>query len=497
MSLFSDMLKNFIHEKDIQVGNMARYCELERSTVYKFINGKREPTSAELVERMAYFMKLTPQETYQFKEAYKMARMGEDKYYIRKGVEHFLTDFPNTSTSSHKNSTNLSADITDTFTSADKCLLLNSRQAVDSAVHQILLSEVSRADGQIALLLQPDYPFLLHLLSTMQPTGSLRIDHIFGLNHTAQFTETHELYELYYLRNLFPIYINKLDYHIHCFYTNETSHFQNLSALPYMILTPEYAITCSSDYQMGILYHDPDIVQRLWKLFHSYQDLCQSVCKTFPLIADDLPSLFQFVNNTRSSADLVIGIQPEACILPFLREDLMRDIFNYDILMEDSVFPMANAIFLDNLQRINEGKFIIYFTEYGMTRFLRDGLIEEIPASFYHPLNIKQRIRILHDIAQCCHEGSYRILKNPLRHLSENIRIILSGNTCSFTYQTNSGEHMCFAIIEPFILQIFQDFLKNMDPDSYYTADEAEAIVNQMICQLNKKKFDRQKRNAV
>ena len=126
----------------------------------------------------------------------------------------------------------------------------------------------------------------------------------------------------------------------------------------------------------------------------------------------------------------------------------------------------------------------MYFTEYGMTRFLQEGLLEEIPSSFYHPLNPRQRIRILQDLLQCCLDGSYRILKKPLNHLSENLRMCLSGNTCSLTYQTNLGNHMCFAITEPFILQIFQDFLTNMDPDSYYSPEEAEKIIKQMIRQL-------------
>ena len=97
MSVFSDLLKNYIHEKKVKVMALAQYCDLERSTVYKFINGKREPMSAELVEQMAYFMKLTPSETYQLKESWKMARMGDDAYYICKSIEHFLSDFPNRS----------------------------------------------------------------------------------------------------------------------------------------------------------------------------------------------------------------------------------------------------------------------------------------------------------------------------------------------------------------------------------------------------------------
>lgn len=225
MSIFSDLFKYYIHEKNIKVMSLAHYCNLERSTVYKFINGKREPMSMELVEQIARFIQLTPPETYKFKEAWKMARMGENTYYIRKSMERFLSDFPNKSTPASY-SAPLQENMSGTPSTTPNCLLLNSRQAVDSSVRRILLSEASKKDGRISLFLQPDYPFLLHLLSTIQPAGTLQIDHIFSLNRTAQFTEAHELYELYYLRNLFPIYMNKLDYRIHCFYTNEISHFK-------------------------------------------------------------------------------------------------------------------------------------------------------------------------------------------------------------------------------------------------------------------------------
>ena len=68
MSVFSDLLKNYIHEKKVKVMSLAQYCDLERSTIYKFINGKREPMSAELVEQMAYFMKENGNYTKSFQE---------------------------------------------------------------------------------------------------------------------------------------------------------------------------------------------------------------------------------------------------------------------------------------------------------------------------------------------------------------------------------------------------------------------------------------------
>ena len=487
MSVFSDMLQNYVHEKDVKVSALASYCDMERSTFYKFITGKREPGSVELVERIASFIKLTPLETHQFREAWKMARIGETTYYTRKSVEHFLTDFPNKSALPSCDFPQGVVSLNDRFSSGKNCLLLNSRQAVDFSVHQILMAEAAKSNGKIALFLQPDYDFLFQLLSTIQPSGTLQIDHIFSLSRTPQFTDSHELYEFYYLRNMFPIYMNHVDYRTWCFYTGETKNSQNLSTLPYLILTSEFAISCSSDYQTGILYKDPDILLSFWNLFSSRQALCQPVFHTFPIIADDLPSLFQYIDRTRATANVCLFIQPEACFFPFLHGDMIKELFNTELPMADAIIPMAESLVQKNMKLISDEKMVIYFTDSGMTRFLQEGLIEEIPSIFYHPLNINQRIYVLREIVKCCRGGSYRILKKPLDHLPENIRMALCGTTCSFTYQTNSGEHMCFAITEPSILQVFHDFLEHMDPELYYEPEEAAQIIEQQIRQLETK----------
>ena len=38
-----------------------------------------------------------------------------------------------------------------------------------------------------------------------------------------------------------------------------------------MILTSDAAITCTADYQNGILYTSPDVLNMLWQMFHTYQ----------------------------------------------------------------------------------------------------------------------------------------------------------------------------------------------------------------------------------
>ena len=84
MSAFSDTLSQFIDDKKIKVYSMAKYCDTDRSTMYKFISGKRNPPSDEIIKKMAQFMHLSPMEWQKLKESWDVARIGADAYYKRK-----------------------------------------------------------------------------------------------------------------------------------------------------------------------------------------------------------------------------------------------------------------------------------------------------------------------------------------------------------------------------------------------------------------------------
>ena len=94
MSVFSDTLAHYIEHKNIKVFSLAKYCNLDRSTMYKIINGKRNPTSEAVFQKIAEFLHLTPVEYRKFKEAYLISKIGKDLYYKRKYTEKYLVDFP-------------------------------------------------------------------------------------------------------------------------------------------------------------------------------------------------------------------------------------------------------------------------------------------------------------------------------------------------------------------------------------------------------------------
>lgn len=93
MSVFSDLLSEYITMKDVGVYPLSQFCGLDRSSMYKIINGKRNPSGEDVVRKMAQFMQLTPREKTDFMDAFYITQMGEEVYYRRKSVGELIETF--------------------------------------------------------------------------------------------------------------------------------------------------------------------------------------------------------------------------------------------------------------------------------------------------------------------------------------------------------------------------------------------------------------------
>ena len=82
MSVFSDLLSEYITMKDVGVYPLSQFCGLDRSFMYKIINGKRNPSGEDVVRKMAQFMQLTPREKTDFMDAF---------LHLPRWVKRFIT----------------------------------------------------------------------------------------------------------------------------------------------------------------------------------------------------------------------------------------------------------------------------------------------------------------------------------------------------------------------------------------------------------------------
>ena len=93
MSDFSQLLSCHIHSKDIKTYALAQYCGLDRSNI-QIINGKRKPSSWELVFKDMQIYAAFRDEQKEMEQAYIITLIGHDTYYRReKAVVDFFNNF--------------------------------------------------------------------------------------------------------------------------------------------------------------------------------------------------------------------------------------------------------------------------------------------------------------------------------------------------------------------------------------------------------------------
>lgn len=481
MSTFSEVLTEYIKAKHVKVAPMTKYCGIDRSTMYKLISGKRNPPSKDIFEKMAQFMHLTPAEIQRFEEAWEVTVIGPEVYYKRKSVENFIRHFPSHSSVSPDEFI-FSSKLIQNNQKSD-CTVLTSLQSVNYFIHKMFLAEASRSSGKISLFLQPDHEFVFHLLSTLAPSDTLEVQHILCLNSEDTFTENHELINLKYLHEIFPIYMSGLNYTLWYYYDNIQSHYHNLNVFPCMILTSDAALMCTADGQSGIFYQSGDVIHMLQEMYNTYLEECSQLFLATAFAPDNFSNVFNAVFEV-SEDESTFALQPEVCITPFISRQILKEAFNYDLPHSEEILAQAALAFEGNMHRLTDSQTFVYFTADGLLKFAASGRTAEILEVFYHRFTVEHRIQMLRGVAESCRHGSYRILQKPLNHLPANLHLCIRGNVGTLIFQKYNGEVMLFTIQEYGLLETFLDYLQNMQESSFYSTEEAAAYVEDIILKL-------------
>lgn len=174
MSIFSEQLKEFISQKQMTVYSLAQKCDMDRSNVYKMVQGRRKPSGQGQVEHMAEALALTPYERGKLLEAYHITSLGEDLYYERKAIIRFIE-----SLRQDESGETIVPQIKRGSFPAGEDRALQGENNVNSCLLCMVEREMEKEKPEIRMICQPEYDFLYKLLSIYgRGKKSAEISHI-------------------------------------------------------------------------------------------------------------------------------------------------------------------------------------------------------------------------------------------------------------------------------------------------------------------------------
>lgn len=473
MSEFSDLMTLYVKSKDIKTYTMAQYCDLDRSTMYKIINGKRNPSSESLVCKISEFMRLSPLEHSELIEAYRMTLIGYEVYYRRKTVCDFFSSFSNSFNDFPELSMSQSQ-----FSMPASVMPLEGRSVIDHAIYNTVMLEAQKSSGHLKLLLQPDDHFIMKLLTFVsKEKASLKIDHILCLNNMETITASKKNYNLLCLKNIMPLYICSHNYNSYYYYENIISHSSIFNFLPYLILTSDYAIALSADMEMGVIYYDKSMIGFFNRLYKKYLSHTSLIGERIGSIVPD----FKYFEYTKIGQTPGVSFQTEPCLVPMFNKNIinkyLRKTFTNTGQFVDN--------FMEHIQKvmslIKNNKTTYIFTIDGVISFLETGRLSEFPVEMYDPLSLDDRIYLINKLVTVCKNYSYKILKQNFGNPRSRLCVYANPQHSYLLFPSVNNDLIYLDLEEPSILNAFYDYLTNLREDAFYTKAESIEVLERLI----------------
>lgn len=476
MSEFSQLLSQYIHSKDIKTYALAQYCGLDRSNMYKIINGKRKPASEEMVDKMCKFMHLSPVEESALKEAYNITLVGSDNYYRRKDVLHFFEDFSLSSVSIPV--AGYSSELDSPF---DGVILLNTPAEINRALLYILSTELQKETGYISMLIQPDYDYLINILAAEGHYKSgVNIDHLICINNNSEsaFIASHKNYNLQCLKQILPLYGNNYKYNCFYYYDNILSMDSSMTLFPYIIITSGYACLLTSDYQKGYLSHDRETIRMFTDIFKEH------LKKASPLLHRiDSPFMqLEYVQSLFCGSTRSCFFQMTPCFTPFITLEMMEKCISKDMPHRREFIDSFHSYVKNLLQSYEHSDVSLIFSLDGVIRFLETGKVGEYPPEVYIPFERADRIYLLRQLLQACRTQNYRMLKENVGSLDNELYLSVNQKRGYLMFSAPVHKKLIYLDIEePDLLFTFLDFCENLDADMFYTKEETIRKLRDLI----------------
>lgn len=477
MTLFSTILSEHIKNKNIRTSTFALYCGIDRSNMYKLINGKRNPSSEETVHKMADFMRLTPTERKEILEAYEITRIGYDTYYRRKNVQDFIRNF--------FSKPDDSSDLSGYFSPALDYSNMSDKHSISGGtklkhtLYAILALEARRDSGYIKLLYQPDSDDFMDVLASICKNREyLTIDHIICLNNTDSITADKRDYNLSCLQKIIPMYTTCLcEYTPFCYYDSILSHNSNFNLLSSMIVTADYAIIFSPQLEYGILFTSPNTLEKFNSIFDNLK------AETTPVICkiDSFFTQFEYFNSLEVGEHPGFSFQREPCFTPLLPHSFPEKYLVKSMPDREAFVCSVKKYIQQKAEAVKSVSTDFIFTENGIRKFLQTGRIFELPEDIYNPIDPSDRALVIRNLINACQNLKYRMLLPDAPIAASTLCIYVTAHNGYLLFSSADGNLVYLNLEEPSLLTAFYDYLGSMEEELFYTKEETLSILKKLL----------------
>lgn len=477
MSRFSEKCKEILKENGTNVYQLAIHASLERTTLQRMVTGKRLPPLG-FLKSFCQALRLSKFEEEELFELYRIESMGEDAYRNEQSILHLLShlrkleekdSFYNTKITSiqYQNMdllSNTSSNIYDT----------------ELLMQYILKKEFSNnTEGFIYTNLPGTYESFLHSLELFyrQFQKKLCVHHLIHFQINSSLSSEN----LDMMHSVLLLYIsNKLDYQVFYYYSRLNKNDILYMCFPYYIITSRHVLLMSSDFKMGIILSEKDIIKQY---IHTFRKNCSLAAPLFQKISNLQGSMSIYKTDSIPSKSDIHYFHYQPCYVDLVGEQgIMERIKNFlPEFYEIGKQLVQSIIFKSNFPNL------CFFSEQGVKEFCRTGKYYGQIGTFFPPLTVEERIKALKYFQSAPTFHNNRMIKESCSiSFPKHLYFELLGTTSLQIIRIENLEIMDFITIEESsICEAFYHFFQTLQSSKYvYSAEETYSFISQCIDKL-------------
>lgn len=469
MSIFSQKLKYYIEQKKLTTYNLAKRSGIERSNMYKIVQGTRNPSSEEMVENIAESLGLSPYDRKELLNAYQISRVGENIYFERKYITEFIKKL------------RIENDIEESperysqkkiwYEPMDSEIhTVYGTHNIDKVIQEILDREARKEKGSIKLMCQPEYEYLYKSIAVYCEKTMFTVQHIICMDGSA--VDNENKYNLQNIIHLTPLIMANCDYQTNCYYDNIRSHFYNLNLFPYLLMTSDCVMQFSSDYEYALYTYEKKTYRMFETLFQKY------LGKTTPmfLVNPDAEDVVKTPANGKWGGIIsVLTPGPIASEPPkgFREKYLKMDEENKEELLD----------MMENIEKYEQnymsGKvFKGFSTVEGLRDFVESGHLIDATAKYYRKFEQKDRIEALRRMKDQMETGriqGYLIKPGGILMPRDFYMSVFDNHSVSISFKKGGGQWCILFFNEKSLAESFYQFACHLD-ESTLVYDRKESL---------------------
>lgn len=476
MSKFSDKCKEILKENGTNVYQLSAHASLERTALQRMVTGKRLP-QLNFLKSFCQALRLSKFEEKELLELYRIESMGEDAYRNEQSILRLLKHlrklekkdsfYDNKITSiQYQNMellSNISSNIYDT----------------ELLIQYILKKEFSHdPDGFIYTNFPATHESFLHHLELFyrQFHRKLQVCHLMNFQiNTALSNEN--LDTMPFVLSLFLS--NKLDYQVFYYYSRIHKNDTQYLCFPYYIITSRHVLLISSDFQMGIILSEKDIINQYIKTFQKNLSLSAPLFQKTHMLQGSM-SIYKADSIPSKTEIHYFHYQP--CYVDLFGEQGMLERINHFL---PQFYEIGNQ-FVQSILYKSFYPNICFFSEEGIKEFCRTGTYYGQIGAFFPPMTVEERIKALKTLKSSSYHNNRIIKENSTICFPKHLFIELIGHSSLQIIHIEKLEIIDFITIEESsICEAFYHFFQTLPSSKYvYTPDEANALLKQCIDEL-------------